>query len=251
MNDTLPCGDIPDWYLRRRLAVLDLGSDQWRRARPGLLSPGYEPDVCMRRLAEAGRLRRVRRGVYVVVDPVRETAPIAIASALYAGDRYYVTTDAALSYHGLIDQPISTITVVLARRARPVDIGPAIVRPVTLAERRLIEADAFATTIDGFPIRVATREQAVTDALAEPAWMSQGSLLGEVVATLSEDELERTTTQTIGRTTAAAQRLGYLVEDAGRQLPNALASVHPVRSVRLRPGSTARGPYSSRWRVYG
>lgn len=247
----MSCSSIPDWYLRRRIAVLDLRSEAWRRARPGLLPPGYEPDVCMRRLVAAGRLRRVRRGAYVVVDPVRETAPIAIASGLFAEDRHYVTTDAALAFHGLIDQPIAAITVVVGRRARPVDIGAARVRPVAVAARWLDEADAFATTIDGFPIRVASREQAATDALAEPAWMSHGSLLGEILAGLSADELERTATRAADRTTAAAQRLGYLVEGAGLRVPDALAGLRPVRSVRLRPGRAASGPYSTRWRVYG
>jgi len=106
------------------------------------------------------------------------------------------------------------------------------------------------TTTDGFPLHVASREQAVTDALAEPAWMIDGSLLGEIVAALSDDELERTATRAIARSTAAAQRLGYLIEDASRKLPTALVSVRPVRSVQLRPGK-AKGPYSTRWRVYG
>ncbi len=205
----------------------------------------------MRRLVAAGRLRRVRRGAFVVVDRVRETPPIAIASGLYAEDRHYVTTDAALAFHGLIDQPITTIRIVLARRARPVDIGGVVVRPVVQAERWLDQADAFPTTLDGFPIHLASREQAVTDALVEPSWLSYGSLLGEVVARLAEDELVRTARRAISRTTAAAQRLGYLVEEAGRAIPAELESLRPVRSVRLRPGRAGSGPYSSRWRVYG
>ncbi len=246
----MSCSDIPDWYLRHRLAVLDVRSAVWQRARRDLLPAGYGQDVCTRRLVKAGRLRRVRRGAYVVIDPIRETAPVAVASALFADDLHYVTTDAALAFHGLMDQPITTITVIVGRRSRPVDIGAAIVRPVALADRWLEAADAYLTTTDGFPLHVASREQAVTDALAEPAWMIDGSLLGEIVAALSDDELERTATRAIARSTAAAQRLGYLVEDMGRPVPAALVSARPVRSVRLRPGK-ATGPYSTRWRVYG
>ncbi|MEO8462453.1 MAG: type IV toxin-antitoxin system AbiEi family antitoxin [Chloroflexota bacterium] len=246
----MSCSDIPDWYLRHRLAVLDVRSAVWQRARRDLLPTGYGQDVCMRRLVQAGRLRRVRRGAYVVIDPIRETAPVAVASALFADDLHYVTTDAAFAFHGLMDQPITTITVVVGRRSRPVDIGAAIVRPVALADRWLEAADAYLTTVDGFPLQVASREQAVTDALAEPAWMTEGSLLGEIVNALSDDELERTATRAIARSTAAAQRLGYLIEDASRKVPTALVSARPVRSVQLRPGK-AKGPYSTRWRVYG
>ena len=247
----MSCADLPDWYLRRRMAVVDLRSAAWRRARAEVVPPGYAPDECMRRLVRADRLRRVGRGLYVVVDPVRETPPIAIADGLFAERPHYVTTDAALAFHGLIDQPIPTITVVLAHPRRPIDIGPAVVRPVTLGPARLEAADAYATTADGFAVRRATREQAVVDALAEPHWMVHGDLLAEVIAASSDDTLERVAAGALTRSTAAGQRLGYLLEEAGRQPPKMVADLRPVRAVRLRPGDRRRGPYSTRWRVYG
>ena len=247
----MSCADIPDWYLRHRIAVLDVRSAVWERSRPELLPPGYPPDVCTRRLAAAGRLRRLKKGAYMVVDPVRETPSIAVASGLYAETSHYVTTDAALAFHGLLDQPVPTITVVQGKRGRPVAIGDATVSPVSLASRWLKGADAYETTVEGFTVRVASREQAVVDALAEPTWMTHGSLLPEVLATFSEAELTRTADRTVARSTAAAQRMGYLLEDTGRELPAPLGSLRPIRAVRLRPGRASSGPYSSRWRVYG
>ena len=247
----MSCADIPDWYLRHRLAILDLRSAAWERARPGLLLPGYEPHVCMRRLAAVGRLRRLRKGAYLVVDPVRETPLIAVASGLFAETPHYVTTDAALVFHSLVDQPVATITVVLGKRGRPVSIGDVTVHPVALAHRWLQDADAYATTIEGFSIRVASREQAVVDALAEPGWITHGSLLPEVLAVFSDAEIARTAERAQARSTAAAQRLGYLVEETGRDLPPALVSLRPIRAVRLRPGRRSSAPYSTRWRVYG
>ncbi len=205
----------------------------------------------MRRLARAGRLRRVGRGLYVVMDPVRETPAVAIASALFAEVPHYVTTDAALVFHGLLDQPIRTINVVLSRTRRAIDIGPAVVRPVTVSADRLRAADAYATTADGFAVRLASREQAVVDAVAEPAWMVHGDLLAEVLGAFADDELERTAAGALARSTAAGQRLGYLLEEAGRRPPKPLADLRPLRAVRLRPGESRRGPYSTRWRVYG
>ncbi|MGA3058703.1 MAG: type IV toxin-antitoxin system AbiEi family antitoxin [Candidatus Limnocylindrales bacterium] len=248
----MSCSDLADSYLRHRVAVVDVASAEFRRARAEVLSPGYSVDVCLRRLVAAGRVRRIGRGLYLVIDPVRETPAIAVASAIFAETRHYVTTDAALAYEGLIDQPVATITVVLPRARRPLSLDSATtLRPVTLDEARLVAADAFETTLDGFRIRVAGREQAVVDALAEPRWMVHVDLLPEVLAAFSDDEIARTAAGAMARTTAAAQRLGYLLEEAGKALPPALANLRPVRAVRLRPQRSGRGPYSTRWRVYG
>lgn len=247
----MSCAEIPSWYLRHHIAVLDLRSATWEDARSDLLPPGSEPDVCMRRLVAAGRLRRLKQGAYLVIDIVRETPSIAVASSLFADTPHYVTTDAALAFHGLLDQPVQAITVVLGKRGRPVSIGSATVRPVALASRWLQLADAYATTTEGFAIRVASPEQAVVDALAEPVWMIHGSLLPEVLAAFSDADLARTADRALVRSTAAAQRLGYLIEEAARDLPPALAALSPVRSVRLRPGRPSSGPYSTRWRIHG
>ena len=247
----MACSEVPNWYLQRRIAVVDLRSAIWRKARAEVVPPGYAPDECMRRLVKAGRVRRIRRGLFVVVDPVRETPAIAIASALFADEPHYVTSDAALAFHGVIDQPIRRITVVLSRSRRPIDIGPAVVRPVTIRADLLATADAYETTTDGFKVRIATREQAAVDALAEPAWMIYADLLAEVLASFAEEEIERTAASALARSTAAAQRLGYLLEEASRLVPGSLASLRPVRAVRLRPAKKTKGPYSTRWRVYG
>ena len=248
----MSCSDLADWYLRNRVAVLDVRSAAFQRARDQVMPTGYDANVCLRRLVKAGRIRRIRAGLYVIRDPARETPPIAIASGVFAAVPHYVTTDAALAQHGLIDQPITTVTVVLPRIRRSFALDPATtLRPVTLDEDRIREADAYQTTVDGFGIRVASREQAVVDALAEPRWMTHGDLLPEVLAAFSDDEVERTAGGVMARTTAAAQRLGYLLEEAQRRVPSSLASLRPVRAVRLRPQNRSRGPYSTRWRVYG
>jgi predicted transcriptional regulator of viral defense system len=248
----MSCSDLPTWYLRHRIAVLDVRSAAFRRAREEVVPGGYDANVCLRRLAKAGKIRRIRGGLYAVRDLVRETPPIAVASGVFAEIPHYVTTDAALAHHALIDQPIQTITVVLSRARRRFKLDSATtIRPVTLDERRVRGADTYETTVEGFSVRVASREQAVVDALAEPNWMVHGDLLPEVLAALTEAEVARAASGALDRTTAAAQRLGYLLEEAGRPLPAFLAELRPVRAVRLRPQKHARGPYSSRWRVYG
>ncbi len=247
----MSCSEIPDWFLRHRVPVIDLSSKVWQDAREELLPSGYAPAVCLRRLEKAGRVRRLGRGLYVVVDPVRETPPAAIASALFREADHYVTTDAALTLDGLIDQPLPAITVVLPTvRHRQIALGHTVVRAVALAPGKFAKADTYETTTEGFRVRLATREQAVTDALAEPHWMTHASLLPEVLAAFSEDELERTARGALARSTAAAQRLGYLIEDAGAPVPPSLVKLQPKSAVELRPHQR-HGTFSTRWRVYG
>jgi predicted transcriptional regulator of viral defense system len=186
-----------------------------------------------------------------VVDLVRETPLVAIASAIFSTADHYVTTDAALVVDGLIDQPLLAITVVLptVRRNR-LGLGHTVVRPVALAPEKFAKADAYDTTIDGFRVRLASRAQAVVDALAEPHWMTHGSLLPEVLAAFSEEDLERAAVGALARSKAAAQRLGYLIEEAARPVPPSLEAMRPKSAVELQPGRRS-GTFSTRWRVYG
>ena len=246
----MSCSDVPAWYLRHRLPVLDLRSSAWGKARAELLTPGYMPSTCVARLLKAGRIRRIAHGRYLVLDPVRGTPPIAVASALFADVSHYITTDAALAFHGSIDQPTPMITVVQAGRRSPVAIGRSVVRSVTVKQATLTRADAYDTNVESFKVRVATRVQAVVDALAEPNWMTHGSLLPEVLLSVDGRELADIATGARGRSTAAAQRLGYLLEEADRPIPASLAAVKPVAAVDLVPGQRT-GTFSTRWRVYG
>jgi predicted transcriptional regulator of viral defense system len=176
---------------------------------------------------------------------------VAIASALFADADHYVTTDASLAVHGLIDQPIPTVTVVLSTvRRRSVSLGRSVVRPVVLAPRTFANADAYESTIEGFRVRLASREQAIVDAVAEPRWITHSSLLPEVLAAFDEAELERAAQGALGRSTAAGQRLGYLLGEAGRVVPASLSSLRPVSAAELRPGAP-HTHFSTRWRVYG
>jgi len=246
----LSCSDIATWYLERRLPVIDLASRTWERARAEVLPPGYGPSVCLRRLVDARRIRRLTRGVYQVIDPVRDTPTIAVADALFADVEHYVTTDAALAFHRAIDQPVVEIVVVAAGSRRPVRVGTTRVRRVALRPEAFLAADAYLTSLDGFRLTVAAREQAVVDALGEPSWMTHLTLLPEVLAALDDDDLARVADGALGRSTAAAQRLGFLLDEAQRPAPATLARLRPRSTVRLDP-RVKSGTFSTRWRVYG
>jgi predicted transcriptional regulator of viral defense system len=244
------CSDIATWYLERRLPVIDLTSKTWARVREEILPPGYEPSVCLRRLMDARRVRRLIRGVYQVIDPVRDTPAIAIADALFADVEHYVTTDAALVFHRALDQPLTEIVVVAAGSRRPIRVGTARVRRVVLRTEAFLAADAYMTSVDGFRVTVAAREQAIVDALGEPSWMTHLTLLPEVLAALDDDALRRVADGALRRSTSAAQRLGFLLDEAQRPAPAELARLRPRSTVRLDPRLKS-GSFSTRWRVYG
>ncbi len=247
----MSCADIAGWYLRQRLPVIDLRSAAWQAAKAELLPSGYAPSVCLRRLEGGGKVRRISKGLYLVVDPVREPPLTAVASALFQGTDHYVTTDAALAMHGLLDQPLVMITVVLAAvRRRPVNLKSARVRPVWLGREAFSRSDRYETTQEGFTVWIAGREQSVVDALAEPKWMVHATLLPEVLVQLREDEVADVARRAIERSTAAAQRLGYLLEGSGLPIPESLSALRPKSAVELSPGRRA-GAFSSRWRTYG
>jgi predicted transcriptional regulator of viral defense system len=248
----MACGDIPTWFLANRLAVINLAAQSWQEARQQLaVAPGVAQAVCLRRLADHGTLRHVRRGLYVVVDPAREAPQAAIASGAFSHVAHYITTDQALAIHGLIDQPIPVITVATtARRLDPIGLGVTVIRPVEMADHDFKAADQYATTIEGFKVFLASRTQAVVDALAQPHWMTHFSLLPEILRSFDSRELAELAAAALGRSQAAAQRLAYLLEDAGQPIPDRLVDFVPLNVADLIPGRR-RAPFSTRWRIYG
>jgi predicted transcriptional regulator of viral defense system len=245
----MSCAEVMDWYLTHRIPVLDVRSRAWSKAREQVLPRGYQTATCLRRLLDGGRLTRLHKGLYLVRDPVREPPTVALVSGLYADLDHYLTTDAALAVRRVIDQPIPVTAVVLASRQRPVDLGETRTRPILVTPQRLAAADRRRTTVEGFRVQLATPEQAVVDALSDPGWMYHWSLMPEVLAALDKDEIRRAVELALKHRQAAAQRLGYLLDEIGRRVPASLASFRPSFSVDLVPGKPRRR-FSARWRVY-
>lgn len=245
----MSCADVPDWYLRHRIPVINTRSATWLEARSQLLPPGYENTTCLRRLAEAGRVRQLARGLWQVIDPSRETPSLVVADAIFRDAVHYITTDAALEAEGLIDQPVPVITVVVRKKTKPVKVGRATIRVVWMAASKLSSAEFAKTSREGYKVSLATPAQALVDALAQPEWMTHRTLLPEVLAQLPPRDVESAAEAALLRSKAAAARLGYLIEEAGLPVPRALETFAPVARTELTPGR--RGPYSTRWRVYG
>jgi hypothetical protein len=85
--------------------------------------------------------------------------------------------------------------------------------------------------------------------LAQPLWMTHRSLLLEIIPKLGSDELDRLARGALSRSSAAAQRLGFLLSEAGQSLPAELQELRPRSTAELDPSRHGRH-FSTRWRLY-
>lgn len=244
--------DLHRWLLSNHIAVVNLHSREWSLAQEAVgLRGGVTQEKCLARMVETGMLRHIRRGLYVVVDPAREPPPAAVASGAFAHMDHYVTTDAALAVHRLIDQPVPAITVIVPR-TRPASFrfGATLVRASEMPRDRFDAADHHAMTFEGFSVRLASRVLAIADGLEDPRRMTHLSLLPEILPALDADEIELLAAAALARSRAAAQRLGYVLDDASVSIPAALTTLAPTSVAYLRPGHRS-GAFSTRWRIHG
>jgi predicted transcriptional regulator of viral defense system len=90
-----------------------------------LLKAGNVTDAALHlqltRWSRAGKLVRLRRGVYALAPPYRkkEPHPFAIANALRRGS--YVSLHSALAYHGMIPEAVPVVTSVTTGRGEHLD----------------------------------------------------------------------------------------------------------------------------------
>jgi predicted transcriptional regulator of viral defense system len=204
-------------------------------------------------LERAGRLRRVRRGVYALVDATGGV-PIGTLDLIAAltPDPYLVTGGRALQFHDLTDQHFRRVHVLAHRQLRPWSWRGDEVR-YTRTEKPLRGGAIRSRKTSA---RIATPARAIADSLGHPRW---GVTLSQVV-----EALDKALTRMPGVADmlavevarqdnhALARRLGFLVSHiAGRQearpfLPLRGESKAPTP---LEAGSEGNGLIDLTWQV--
>ena len=119
----------------------------------------------LQRLVTDGLLQRVAKGIYVNnLAKTRKTRVIEdIAAVLRRGHFSYVTQESMLSEYGVISQvPISRITL-MTTGASAVYETPYETIEFTHTKRRPIELIARTISMQGRPLRVATKQAALAD----------------------------------------------------------------------------------------
>lgn len=135
----------------------------------------------IQQLEDAGRLRPVRRGAYVVpaVTGVIDVDLLALVDALTLRP-YLVTAGRALAHHGLSDQLFRTTVVLSSRKLAQWTWRGDRVRYARVPSNRLW-GGSDSRLKSGARVRMAGAERAILDSLAHPDW---GVTLAQVTQAL-------------------------------------------------------------------
>jgi len=204
----------------------------------------------LRQLVRDGRLRRVRRGVYLLVTATGST-DVRVLSLIDAVTPrpYLITAGRALAELGLSDQHFFRVTVLSSHRLHDWSWQGDEVHYAMLAPERIWGS----CTPDG--PQVARPERAILDCLANPRW---GVSLAQTAEAIDRALPDHTSPERLAQaaerhgSAAAARRLGYLLE-----LLHGPDTAEPLRGLRghshahvlLSPSAPARGPTSPRWGI--
>jgi predicted transcriptional regulator of viral defense system len=202
----------------------------------------------LRQLMRDGRLRRVRRGTYIVVASTGSTDARVLSLIDAVTPRpYLITAGRALAELGLSDQHFFRVIVLSAHRLGDWSWQGDEVRYALVAPERIWGMG----THDG--PQVALPERAILDCLANPRW---GVTLAQTAEALDRAVPDLTTPERLAQagerygSAAVARRLGYLLELLHG--PHAAEPLLPLRGrshahVLLSSSAPDQGPTSPRW----
>ncbi len=204
-------------------------------------------------LENAGRLRPVRRGAYVLVDPggnVRVSV-LDLVAAL-SPKPHLITAGRALQFHDLTDQHFRLIVVLASKNARPWSWQGERVR-YSRTDRSLKDAAARTRRTRA---AVATPERALADSLDHPSWGVTLAQVAEALDTMLRRDppfADRLATEVaLGYGPAAARRFGFLISRLAGD--DAARAFLPLRgrskaTTKLLSGGAAQGPIDTRWAI--
>jgi len=211
-------------------------------------------------LVKKGWLERLGPGLYRLVpaergrEGVGDSNPLAAGAALVSPCFFSFGT--ACTHHGLTEQVFSEIFAVTRVRRKPRYVhGRRFVFVTVPAERFFGFAEQ---QILGEPVRMATIERALVDALERPRYAGGIGEVSRIVARSARRVSWDGLLDCLRRfgVSALAQRLGYLLDLHGIEVPaEVLTALHglvrPGSKVPLGPGAKwgRHGPLSRSWGV--
>lgn len=202
----------------------------------------------LRQLSRDGRLRRVRRGLYLLVAPTGSTDVRLLGLIDAVTPRpYLVTAGRALTEFNLSDQHFFRVIVLTSHRLNDWSWQGDQVHYALLTPERI-----WGLCTPNGP-SIALPERAILDCLANPRWGVSIAQTAEAVdravpGCTSPERLARAAERY--RSAAVARRLGYLLE-----LLHGAAAAEPLLALRgrshahlpLSASASDRGPSSPRW----
>ena len=211
-------------------------------------------------LVRKGALRRVGRGIFLVVPLRAQARPAmpsaaALVAALLSEEPYYLGGLWALSHHRLTLQQYATrIDAFAVRDHQPRILANAHVRFHRVPPSRIVGGHEV-VSIEGATAHVSTPEETLLDLLDYPDMAgATRAALALVVPALGQVDLGKLVRRaaTVARS-SSCQRLGVLLERAGVQASKLSALRQRATSTQsltsMIPGTPRRGPVNARWRV--
>ncbi len=187
-----------------------------------LLAGDVDPNHVRRQLtrwAKAGRLYRLRRGLYALAPPYQKTKPhpFAIANRMVPGS--YVSCQSALAYYNIIPEYVPTVVSVCSSRPRRWDtpLGSFLFRHV---HREYLKGYQRLELGDRQHALIATPEKALLDLI----YLAPGGDSENYIRALRLQNLERLDLQSLEETAKAygkpklmraAEQVGLLLREAG------------------------------------
>lgn len=256
MNDDKRVSDLLDDFQRRGLYGFDRS-----KVETSLPVSSAAVGKALKRLAEKGRVKRIRKGFHAIV-PVEYAAQGLPPSDWFLDDLmcslelpYYIGLLSAAALHGAAHQQVQQLQLVVPRQERPLAVPGISIRfflkqdfattplqsrkghsgmlPVSTPEATAFDLVRYARHIGGL--------DAVLTVLAELTESIDSAILAEASASESE--------------TAQIQRLGWLLDHLGQTiladaLHTALPTSTPLPRATLDPGAPRTGPITgNRWRI--
>ena len=248
--------------------LLVFTTQQARQVAGELHMPESGVGMLLTRLADAGWVIRLRRGLYAGTGKLPgglDVPPFALATALV--DPSAIALWSALAHHDLTDQVPVAITAITPRKV----ITPSMRAPgtshvrhawhvaglecrfVTLTESRYKIGIERIWADERFAFSITDRERTVLDTFAMPrhfGGISEGlAVLDRELATLDVDRLIDYAVQYGSRT--LVKRLGWSLEQAGLDTSTLmpLLEVPSTSYSVLDPGRPRRGEHDRRWKL--
>jgi predicted transcriptional regulator of viral defense system len=206
------------------------------------------------RLVKKGWLERLRPGLFHLisadrgVEGVADTHPLAVGLAL--PDRSFFSFGTACTHHGFTEQVFSEVYVAAVGRPRSLVIRGKRYVLVPMSEDRFFGFEE--TPVLGQPVQMATRERTLLDALDRPRYAGG---IGEVSRIVRRAATQVSWTRLIRLLrrwdeSALVQRLGYLLELNGVELPiETRDRLHRLVRPRVKVHLGSRRQWGSRGRL--
>lgn len=229
----------------------------------GLKIPPQAAHDVTRRLLAANQVKRLKRGLFAVLEPAFWHRPEAglvanwylAAARLAEPAEYFLAYYTAMEIHRMLQHPLTTVTAATREQRRAVKVGPVTFRFVKLTERKFFGIEKRQVE-RGKTVNVSDLEKAFLDAADRP------DLCGGVeevlrgfdrrANTLDSERLLRYAMRFNSPT--AAKRLGFLLDAAGFAEPDVLLELRQIAGrlhhyVPLDPKGPKNGQRDTRWEI--